>query len=634
MQRHICTTSRRTLLSAGLGLLGLVGLPQLMLTTVFAENTNYQICVPSVTWFANGSTSPVIDGCITNCAASDDPGWRGAFRYDFDNATNGTPQPTVTVFTVRDASNIYLGFEYYTQQAPASTEAILIGLDPTGNAADQRLIILYPYTNGGSSTNSGPLADPTYYIGASNFPTATSNGTAVSALPVWLKKGTANLKIDDTPSGSAYFYSVELQIPITGTDAIPAPSNGSAGNLGLYLNTIRIIGGGAAESAWPTYPDTPAASQFLVPPPISTWGVGSFNGLCSGVSVASITANGGTTQLNLNTPNNFVVTVQNSTRSSEGFANSPPGTAVLAPQITPKLTMGYFGVPYMGRSNSSEPIDCGANCNPAPPQDIPASSTATYNIGPWNISSEPTAEQNDIQQFQHWCVMARLSSAGPAKDPSCGTATQTPWCYHAYIPSDAAIVNMNFPSVPSGKMYRGPLAQIATRGYELMPDNQQTFILQARTADIARAYRPGLTRATTTNPEQTLLWALHAYRQLNQTITIKGKTYPILQSAGAFGYQLTYEAANPQWRYQFFAENGQKLETLDANTFKMAIPQDKVGFVNATFEGDPAAGTGGPVNPGGGGGTGGGSHLPWWIILLIILILLLVLFLMMRRKTA
>jgi hypothetical protein len=607
----------------------------LMVPSARAQNQQYDLCFPNVAWFANNSTSPVIDGCIENCATGDDAGWRGGSRYVFDNATNGTPLPNVSVLGVRDANNIYLGFEFHKSAPADPNDVIIIGLDPTGNAADRRLIDIFPYTSGGSTANSVPHAAPLYFVGSSTFPTLSPLfGGTPAPLPTWLQAPSyANLRIATvaTTMGTTvtdYFYSVELRIPLTGTDALPALTNGGAGNFGLYLDVIRLIGGGAAEDSWPAPPETAQASGLMAPPLSNTWGVGSFNGLCNGVSVASITANGGTTQLNLASPNNFSVVVQNNTRSSESFANQPSGTPVLAPKVNATLRLGIFGIPNMDQS-----IQVPMPGNPAAPQDIPANSSVTYNMGPWNIppTSDPALPPNDNQAYfganPHQCVMALLNSSPPSSDPSCKSATETPWCYHANILNNAAVQNMNFGTVSEGAIFRGPIAQIATKGYTLQPDNHQTFVMQIRSQLLAPITKPDQ-RATLSTNSQALLWTVHGYRQVGNTITINQKTYPIMVDAGSFGYKLGYSAAVPEWRYQFFGENGSDLEQLDNNTYRMRIAQDAVGFVNATFEGDAAAGTGGPIHPGGGGRFG---HFWWWIALVLLLLLLLVA-LIRRRK--
>jgi len=591
---------------------GIFGLACLLLMlgsspALLAQNKNYNLCFPNTAWFGLGS--PTIDGNIDQGAGAADLGWRGGFRYVFDNRVNGTVLPNATVLGVQDATDIYLGFEFHTAVSN-SNDAIMIAYDPTGNVADQRLMTIYPFVGGGTATNVPPSTAPDYYVGGNNFPGA---GGSTAPAPAWLA---ANLRISTSASTGDYLYSVEIKIPLTGTDAWAKPNNpnaGGSGAFGLYLNVIRVIvsggQGSADEDSWPPPPDTQLATGALIPPTNTTWGVGTVNtgATCNGVSVASISANGGTTNLNLTTDNNFSIVVQNSTVNAQTGASKAVGTAVLAPQIFPTLYLENYGIPNIADLSVKVPAAAG---NPAAPHDIPASGTYNFAIGPWNIPAQDPGDLTGPTGFEavpHRCAVVILDAKPPSTDASCGSATQTPWCYHANIVNNAAIVNMNFPTVSTGKMWRGPIAIIATKGYVPINENEQIFDLQIRTQAVTpQEYRPeALARAAVNLPPQSLIWTAHGYRHTGKTITIHGTTYQIATLAGSFGFGLKYEGAQPAWRYQFFGENGDTLEQPDKNknSYRMHIPQGKEGYVNATFEGDPQAGSGGPEH-----GRGGGSH--------------------------
>jgi hypothetical protein len=580
-----------------------------------AQNKNYSFCFSNTSWF--GLAPPTIDGNIDQGAQGPDIGWRGGFRYVFDNRTNGTIMPNVTVQGVQDPNNLYLGFEFHTSLSDPN-DAIMIAFDPTGNAADQRLLTIYPYIGGGTATNVSPTTAPDYYVGGNTFPGA---GGTTAALPTWLTPANAmpNLRISTSAAGMDYLYSVELKIPLVGgsspADAWPRPNNanvGGSGNFGLYLNVIRIVVSGgsstAAEDSWPAPPDASLATANMVPPPTGQWGFGttSNGGTCNGVSVASLTANGGTTQLNLTTDNNFTIVVQNSTVNAQKNASLAVGTAVLAPKIFPTLYLDNFGIPNVADLSVKIPAAAG---NPAAPHDVAASGTQTYNIGPWNIPAQDPQDlsgPNGFTAVPHRCAIAILDARPPSTDASCQIEAQTPWCFRANIINNAFITNMNFPTtMGTGKMYRGPIAQIATKGYAAQANNEQIFDLQVRTRIIPfreNIAAVGMVNKTdTTNPAYlppgSLVWTVHGYRHwVGQTITIHGKTYEIATHAGSFGYGLKYEGTKPaDWRFQFFGENGNKLEQPVTNTYRIHIKQGDVGYVNATFEGDASAGTGGPV---------------------------------------
>lgn len=580
-----------------------------------AQNQNYRLCFPNTSWFGLGP--PTVDGNIDQGVQAPDIGWRGGFRYVFDNRTNGTIMPNVTVQGVQDPNNLYLGFEFHTSVSDPN-DAIMIAYDPSGNAADRRLLTIYPYVGGGTATDVSPTTAPDYYVGGSTFPGA---GGTTAALPTWLTPANAmpNLRISTAAAGTDYLYVLEIKIPLVGAgqpaDAWPRPNNpniGGSGNFGLYLNVIRIVVSGgsstAAEDSWPAPPDTALATGAMVPPAPSTWGFGttSNSGTCNGVSVTSITANGGTTQLNLNTDNNFQIVVQNNTLNAQSGASLPVGTAVLAPQIFPTLYLDNFGIPNVADLSVKIPAAAG---NPPQPHDIQANGTYTFNIGPWNIPAQDPQDLNGPNGFiavPHRCAIAILDAKPPSTDASCQTEAQTPWCFRANIINNASIANMNFPTtMGTGKMYRGPIAQIATKGYAAQANNEQIFDLQVRSKTMAPRERIATASMVSTTgaaalPPGSLVWSVHGFRHMGQTITIHGKTYEIATHAGSFGYGLRYEGEKPpDWRFQFFGENGNKLEQPGTNTFRIHIKQGEVGYVNATFEGDVAAGSGGPINPGG-----------------------------------
>ena len=172
---------------------------------------------------------------------------------------------------------------------------------------------------------------------------------------------------------------------------------------------------------------------------------------------------------------------------------------------------------------------------------------------------------------------------------------------------------MNFGSVASGKIHRGFIAEVGTFGYNL-PHGEETQVIDLWV--MTQAYSLVQTKGSAPTARlggsnisigtgQNLLWTVHGYRHLGKFLRIHGKTYETVSYIGGFGYGLTYQGTNPQWRYQFFGENGDKLTSLDTNStlYRIRVQQGKVGYVNVTFEGDPQAGSGGPIGGGGPGQT-------------------------------
>jgi len=599
----------------------------LLTCPAYARNANYRLCFPDVTWF--GGAAPVIDGNV-----SGDTGWRGAFRYIFDNKTNGTTLPNVIAQGIKDPNNIYLSFELHKSDDFNDSDVIVLTFDPTGDTKAMRRLNIYPVSTGQGVGNNLPPRQVDFWIDQ-----ATWNGSPAS-LPQWLNPlaTQTNLRLSTAIAGSDRAYFLELKIPLTGADSFPLP----AGDFGLYLNGIRIINGGtqAAEDSWPPPPDTALIGPIVTNTPTAdTWGNGNLaGGPCNGVFITSqandITANGGTTLLNFpdgdptdpNDPNNpkdtnsFSVVVHNSTVSNQG----------VAPQIPPTFYIENYGLPSLWQQ-----IPTGNN--PAPADDIDPGSTKTFQTSPWLIT-DPTRLQN-FHNNPHQCVMVQLDAHPPShKAPTCNVTNPPPECSKALIVNNAAVQNMNFPSVAQGKMLRGFVAQIATKGYALPAGaTHQIIDLQLRTQEVP-IYNPerpvGERAAAAKGPPQSLIWAANGYRHSGEFITINNTKYEIANGIGAFGYGLSYDGkAPPKWRFQFFGERGTQLEQPTANTYRVHIPQGEVGYVNVAFEGDDNAPAGGPVEsppvpP---------NRIWWWIIalaLIIAIVFLLIGWLLGRRAHA
>lgn len=616
-----------------------------------ASNTNATWCFPQITWF--GGAAPVVDGTI-----DPDLGWRGGYRYIYNSATNGTPQNDVVMQGVTNGTNVYLSFEVHKPVAFSNNDLILVAFDPDGNPAHQQLLEIYPVKIG--ETTSGLATNPTtgYSVGATPVSmdywvdSSTFSGPSISpgSWPTWvqnLQSSGARLVTSDGPTD--YLYTLELQIPIDskGVNGIPLPSSGT---FGMYLDVIRMDDAAHTDSqaSWPVSADP--VGLALTPPASSEWGVASFNGLCNGVSVVSgsITDTiqpAGTTGTTLvmgdGTSNTFNVQVQNTT------IGATTGTPVLAPQIQPTFLIYNMGMPA-----PDEWTQVPAATNPPSPQDIDASSSASFNSGAWTIATGSTS-YNFYQANPHQCIQVRLNAVPPSKSGSpgqttnsaatCNVASPPQQCASASIVANAAVQNMNFDTVSSGMMKRGFIAQIGTKGYALAAGKQdQTIDLWTRAVAYSENYDKravGAARLAGTNVTlgsgQQLLWTVHGYRHLGKYLKVRETTYETLSYVGGFGYGLKYEGTDPQWRYQFFGENGDSITPLDkqGSLFTMHIKQGNVGYVNVTFEGDAAAGTGGPISKGAGTGSdGGGGGFPVWGWIILLLILLIILLLIFRRK--
>ncbi len=334
----------------------------------------------------------------------------------------------------------------------------------------------------------------------------------------------------------------------------------------------------AAEDSWPPPPDTSLLFDIVTnTPDPNTWGNGNLaGGPCNGVYInnADITVNSGTTQLNFPPGSNtFVANVHNNTVSGTGVAQT-------APQVQATFFIANFGFPQQQQWTQ---IPTGNN--PPPAQDIGANATQAFTTSPWTVSA---ADLPTYQANPHQCVMVMLDAlpASPQK---------------ALIVNNAAVQNMDFPTVQPHRIFRGFVAEIATAKFERPEGRDRQIIdLLVRTREVAVSKERGMELAHAKVGRGGLLWTVDGYRHTSKSIVIGGKKFEVVTSIGAFGYGLRYASKTaPKWRYQLFGERGSKLVpgkySGRYNTYQMQIPHGRSGFVNVAIEGDAKTPTGGPV---------------------------------------
>jgi hypothetical protein len=586
----------------------LIVLASLLSQTAIAQRTSNQtLCYPNISWFAG--TPPVIDGIV-----STDRGWQGGFSFvdTRNDGTAGQGLATVTVQGVQDSNYVYLSFEAHKgSQQLMHDDTIVIGIDlSTSTVQNYIAIVITPIASDGQGTiqSYGPLPQPPpqpppagidfqYYV----------NGT-LTATPAWLTIPLTlpltppmpqNVAATSTTSNTDNYYDVEMRIPLA---SVPFPSTTP---FGLYFDVISVFKNGfnstATEAQWPENSNLQNGAPSNIPMP-NLWGNGSLTGVCNGVdlpagSIVDITAAnpGGGTTLDLTGNNQFQVTPTNNTLS-------PSGQPVLAPQVTASFSIANFGFgnPWAPINSATDTYQCGTN-SPNTPCDLQNPNATSFST----IWTVPGADKTTYEANPHQCIEVQLSAQPPSKDPSCVNQATTPWCNAATFIHNAAVQNMNFPGAPmsQGKMFRGIISQIGTTGFALPAGQEdQLYDFHVRTFQPSDFRKGGTqaTRATSAAPGQALVWALHGYLHTKQFITIHKNTYELLNYVGSFGYGLTYANGQPAWRFQLFGENGSKVTKLgtDNYMYQMHVKQGGVGYINTTIEGDPQAGSGGPVTGG------------------------------------
>ena len=572
-----------------------------------------KLCFPTTVWF--GAGIPTIDGNIDG-----DTGWRGAFKYKFDN---GTTAADVEVQGIRTSTDIYLSVKAQNLKDWDQFSAVAFAFDPSNgtDASKQQLIVIYPVIAGATSgTHSAPTSPTEFYHG---FPFTTSVPWAA---------GKAQIDTGyQTSGGSTFQWAMEARFAIdpTGNNGLALPASG---NFGFYITVLTVPNelptdtpgsGSVTERDWPN--DAPilgcaggSPTTCTIPasiPAENKWGSGSIDPAsgCLGVSVSSQTGNIYTSSspdnlvISLNHPNTFSAYIQNT-------MVDPVGTAVAAQGVKASFKIANFGLPSFGdwQIPGSEVGGSPIGGDPTNPGvSIPKSGAATLCNGPTNNNdpnctlSTGTWALNGTEQTSyasanmgHQCILVELSA-----DPGSNTV----------FTNNAAVQNMNF-GMTASSFKRS--ADISAHGYPLPPGKtEQTFDLVVfqkaevvnrnaaaattvgKTGGPNAAGGPSTTGPGTTVPCTTkdcvggktvsqLTWVSYGCRHTNTFITVQGHNMELCNGVGAFGFVIQHTGASAvdDWNLKL---SGPGLDTAHekGGVYHVTVGNNQVGTV--TLEGNP-----------------------------------------------
>lgn len=506
------------------------------------RNANNRLCFGQVTNVPGSTAPPTVDGIIRN-----DLGWTGATRYEFGN---GTPDMGVVVQGIRDAANLYLSFEANNDATFDNEDMIVIALDPDAtatNSANDRRLHIFPVFTTGAAPNGNPQSQQ-YSTNSSSWTTAT------------LPAGT-EIKVSSIAGGTNSWF-VEVKLPIGGF-GIPG-----AGDFGLYFNVMRVSGGTAVESDWPTDNAPIVIDPNNTPTPVN-WGNGTFSGGCNGVSFSWSdikTNNTPPHKITFTGSNIFTVTPHNNTINSTG-------TPQPANQVKALFKIANFGLPS-SVSWQPVPIPAGGGKDAASSQvaNIPANGSIDLTTNAWVLNATEVA-QYDTPTTRHQCILVELSS----------TAANT------IFVNKSAWRNMDFG--PASVFEH--VAEISGKGYGAPPDGSgnHLFDLQITTS---QAGTPGVTAVQTDQTTKIFTWVAHGFRHTGQFIVINRKRFEILEDVGAFGYRVAHVGSLEKWAYEL---TGTKLRKVEGkkNFYQISVSPEGVETVTTKIE---------AVEP---GGLSGGS---------------------------
>jgi hypothetical protein len=505
---------RAALLSAAL--LGAAALP--------SPAAAQKLCVPLNTW----TGAPTVNGTIDQ-----DSGWAGAGRYVF---ANGTAQYDGAIDLIRDASNLYFGFEMYNDTVDGNGiavdkfDTIVVAFDVPGADPEYRLIVLQPR---GGGTVIKPPPDHNGTVNYLQFATATAlDGTG--HIQQWNTAVTpAGAQAQFTsggPSGSSSGqWQVELVVPLAALN-LPA-----SGDFGLYVDGMRadqaqqslaalvwpstaaavgnppVVGGGGGGGG-NTAVDVLVGSDYPKP---ADWGKANLGGSgCTGIYFA-----GGLdydpTDVYVNTPGNSTIGLTAPNQFFAQLHNSGPEVNGI---------IARFKVSNTGISGSWDDVPYTQT------QSLPGNA-----YGPFDVKSDPTGglAQSGIIQASDWtggtaqykgahvCMLVEL-------DVKSGLNQQVNFL------NKSAIQNMNWGQTST--FSQKPL--IDASGWKPLPGEDKVH-LQLNVVTRAQAgFSNGLTGVPRGSVVGQIEWAVHGYLPTGQLLNIGNQTFRVQRPIGGFEYVL------------------------------------------------------------------------------------------------
>lgn len=507
---------------------------------------------------------PRIDGCINNgpFGAGSDPGWTKAWRYVFGN---GTSFPDVAVQGIKDSTNLYLSFEVNNDVTYDDSDLIVLTFSPLdGNPAHDSRLLIYPnHTGVAEALNTTTPWQPRevdYWNNSSTW----NNPAAKNTVPAGTTIAVSTVGAAD--SGNVSWF-VEMALPLAGYN-IPTSA---PFNFGFFFDVVRVDGnsGTASEFYWPPvssnsmgctgscFPDTST-------PAVATWGFGTLDpaAACYGVSLqpSAITSNHNVDEIDATPGNSNTFTAVPQNNSVDGSGNP-----IKASAVTAKFSIADFGLPA-----NFTPLPPGSPFAPVGPQDIPASSSASFTTPVWNIT-DPT-EITNYTTNPDQCILVDLDSQAVGVTFVNKSVKENMW-----VETASTVMKK---------------AKISAVGYPPQPSGQQQFDLHLLShQEVCTPERTVKGQAATTTGDggkgtvvSCLTWAMDGCRHTGRFITIANQKYETCEPVGAFGgiAQHTGTVAVAQWQNVFQGPNLTPPRD-SKGVYKISIPQNTVATVTTQF---------------------------------------------------
>lgn len=500
------------------------------ITQFFTICKRQSICFPSHTGVPRDRRPPIIDGNITN-----DVGWTGAFRLNFDYGSNPSD---VTIQTLKHAADNYIYLSFEVENLPAADDAIIICLRPkvvytlsnlddniTAQAEETRMILIKPSIG----TECNP--DVRYFRNSDNW--------------VEITGGINNDQICVSPTANG--WNVELQLPTTDVLA------GGAGDwitlendFLFYTNVCAVTNTNVntvSEYIWPN--NNPLIEGDILSYPnyqndfgVAHKGPGSTTD-CQGIYMVNYsdiyTGNTPNHEIKFKEPplTNDITNTLNA-RVANTSSNQAPGVNVT------------FKIANWGLSN---PWSIVPNGTTTPPEgisntsSIPGNGDHVFNID-WLLTPGQITNYNTPTE-KHQCILAELNA-----DPNVN------------IISKSRVRNMDF--VSASKFSR--FATIGTNDFGPLPKDKDKHkvLLKVFKKENPKPYDnttitdssklAGSKKARITKKDELatcLNYTVHGYSYTDKELIIDGTAYKIVIPRGAYGYIVCHEGFVNKWNTKF-----------------------------------------------------------------------------------
>ncbi|CAM4183388.1 hypothetical protein [Corallococcus exiguus] len=479
-------------------LIGLVAAP--------AEVLAQKLCFRDITGLPGTPATPSIDGEVNG-----DPGWNNAFRYVFENGTNG---PHAAVQGLRSATDLYLSFE--VQNDPTVDNADVIVLTFNSGAMDEfHRIHIFPFPPGLMHGPGQPVRELAYNMGMSDDGATVTWGEKTH--PGWIEARRAS---SDAGAGSLKSWNVEMRIPINRFDGnsigLPQGVDFSFFFAILRVDTTRTptkLKDTVSPFRWPPTAPIPAFWDLdLSTPSANTWGLANLGGGgCGGVFFGwndIETDRNPTSKISLDKPNKFSVTPHNN-------------SADPAQQVSATFKIANFGISAAGFAPW-------ALIGATPARDIPANTANTkLETGPWVLSDKQKEEYDKSDATRHQCIYVELDAK-----PGAGKVVN--------FVNRSASRNMDF---GLGSVYKRT-ATIDTRGFSQLvdakplPGCKPVYRMELVTSPSVREQLVRTPEGLQHREEMNLLY--HGYIQTDRIIRINQTDYQESLPVASYGYAVVH----------------------------------------------------------------------------------------------